>query len=464
MSELAAVILAAGQGTRLKSDLPKVLHPVGGIPMVAWAIQNARAVGADPIVLVVGYKAEAVRQAMGDQVLYAHQEKQLGTGHAVLQAQPLLQGLARDVLVLYGDMPTLTVETLQRLVALHREKRPAMTMLSVLSDDSMGFGRVVRGPDGRVRAIVEEAVASPEILAIRELNCGVYCFDGDWLWHRLPDIPVTPPKGEYYLTDMVSLSVADGARIEVLTTHDVSEVQGINTRVHLAQAERILRRRINERWMLEGVTLVDPDTTYIEATVQIGRETIIYPNTFLQGHTAIGERAVIGPNALIRDSRIGNGCRVLMSVIEEAIMDDGADIGPFGHLRKGAHLGEGVHMGNFGEVKDSYLAPGTKMGHFSYIGDSYVGRDVNIGAGTVTCNYDGTHKHRTVIGDRAFIGSGSMLVAPVQVGEGARIGAGAVVTRDVPAGALVYGVPARRHDKGEEQASTGGEHAQPEPS
>lgn len=456
MSELAAVILAAGQGTRLKSDLPKVLHPVGGMPMVTWAIQNARALGAEPIVLVVGYKAEVLRQVIGDGVLYAYQDQQLGTGHAVLQARSLLQGRVKDVLVLYGDMPTLKAETLQRLVALHRERRPALTMLSVIAKDSMGFGRVVRGQDGRVQAIVEEAVASPEILAIRELNCGVYCFDGEWLWRRLPDIPVTPPKGEYYLTDMVSLAVADQLPVEVLTIHDVSEVQGINTRVHLAQAECILRRRINERWMLEGVTLIDPETTYIEAAVQIGRDTVIYPNTFLQGHTVIGERCTIGPNTLIRDSHIGNACRVLMSVIEEAVMEDRADVGPFGHLRKGAHLGEGVHMGNFGEVKDSYLGPGTKMGHFSYIGDSQVGRDVNIGAGTVTCNYDGVRKHRTVIGDHAFIGSGTMLVAPVTVGAGARIGAGAVVTRDVPDGALVYGVPARRHDKPEERASQEG--------
>lgn len=455
MSGLAAVILAAGQGTRLKSDLPKVLHPVGGIPMVAWAIQNARTLGAEPIALVVGYKAEDVRRAVGDEVLYAYQEKQLGTGHAVLQARSLLQRQAKDILVLYGDMPTLRVETLQRLVALHREKCPAITMLSVLSEDSMGFGRVIRGEDGRVRAIIEEAVASPDVLAIRELNCGVYCFDGDWLWRRLPDIPMTPPKGEYYLTDMVGLAVAEGARVEVLTTYDVSEVQGINTRVHLAQAEAILRRRINEHWLLEGVTLTDPETTYIEATVQIGRDTIIHPNTFLQGRTSIGERCTIGPNTLIRDSRLGNDCRVLMSVVEGSIMENNAHIGPFGHLRQGAHLGEGVHLGNFGEVKNSYLGPGTKMGHFSYIGDSQVGRDVNIGAGAVTCNYDGTRKHRTIIGNCVFIGSGAMLVAPLRVGEGARIGAGAVVTHDVPDGTLVYGVPARRRDKPEEGKEPG---------
>lgn len=443
MNELAAVILAAGQGTRLKSDLPKVLHTVVGMPMVLWSIQSARALGAEPIALVVGYGADQVRQTVGETVLYAEQAQRLGTGHAALQARPLVQGQARSVLVLYGDMPTLRAETLRRLVDLHRAKRPAVTMLSVLSDDSMGFGRVVRDAQGDVRAIVEEAVATPEILALRELNCGVYCFDADWLYRRLPDVPATQPKGEYYLTDMVGLAVADQLPVEVFTIVDVDEVQGINTRVHLAQAERILRERINERWMLEGVTMIDPATTYIEATVEIGCGTVLYPNTMLQGRTVIGERAVIGPNTLIRSAHIGDDCRVLMAVVEEAVMDKGSNIGPYGHLRKGAHLGEGVHMGNFGEVKDSYLAPGVKMGHFSYIGNAQVGQDANIGAGTITCNYDGEHKHPTVIGERAFIGSGAMLVAPVNVGREARIGAGSVVTRDVPDGALVYGVPAR---------------------
>lgn len=443
MREIAAVILAAGQGTRLKSALPKVLHAVGGMPMVSWSVQSARALGADPIVLVVGYGADQVRQAVGETALYAEQAQRLGTGHATLQAKPLLQGQTRSVVVLYGDMPTLRAETLQRLVALHRAKQPAVTMLSVLSDDSMGFGRVVRNAQGTVQAIVEEAVASPEVLAIRELNCGVYCFDAEWLWRRLPDVPVTPPKGEYYLTDMVGLAVAEGLPVEVLTITAVDEVQGINTRVHLAQAERILRERINEHWMLEGVTLLDPATTYIEATVQIGRDAIIHPNTILQGRTVIGERAVIGPNTLIRSSRIGDDCRVLMAVVEEAVMDRGANIGPYGHLRPGAHLGEGVHMGNFGEVKDSYLAPGVKMGHFSYIGNAQVGQGANIGAGAITCNYDGERKHPTIIGEQAFIGSGTMLVAPVTLGRRARTGAGAVVTHDVPDETLVYGVPAR---------------------
>ena len=443
MGALAAVILAAGQGTRMKSDLPKVLHPVLGVPMVLWSVRHAQALGAAPVVLVVGNGAEEVRRTVGEGVLYALQAERLGTGHATLQARPLVQGKAESVLVLYGDMPALRLETLQRLVALHQERRPAVTMLTVVAEDSMGFGRVVRDAAGRVRAIVEEAVATPEILAIKELNCGVYCFDAAWLWRRLPDVPLTQPKGEYYLTDMAGLAVQDGLPIEALTIHDVSEVQGVNNRVHLARCEHILRQRLAEHWMLAGVTLVDPATTYIEATVQIGRDTVIYPNTHLQGAAVIGERCAIGPNTIVRDSRIAAGCKVLASVVEGAVMEEGAEIGPFGHLRQGAHLGPGVHMGNFGEVKNAHLGPGTKMGHFSYVGDAEIGPNVNIGAGTITCNYDGVRKHRTVIEEGAFIGSGTMLVAPVTIGRRAKIGAGSVVTHDVPAATLAYGVPAR---------------------
>jgi bifunctional UDP-N-acetylglucosamine pyrophosphorylase / glucosamine-1-phosphate N-acetyltransferase len=454
VTKLGVAILAAGQGTRMQSDLNKVLHPVCGMPMVLWSVAQAEALGADPIVLVVGNGADAVREAVGERAQYAVQRQRLGTAHALLQGRDLLRNRAETVLVLYGDMPTLRPETVARLVAQHTESAPAVTLLTVRSHDSMGFGRVVRDERGRVEAIVEEAAATPEILALTELNCGVYCCDGAWLWERLPQVAPTPPKNEYYFTDVIALAVADGRGVESLCIEDVDEVMGINTRVQLAQAEAVLRRRINEQWMLAGVTLVDPAATYIDATVRIGRDTVVYPNTMLQGDTEIGRGAAIGPNSIIRDSRIGEMCRVLASVVEEAIMEEGAEIGPFGHLRPKAHLGAGVHMGNFGEVKDAYLAPGTKMGHFSYVGNARVGEDVNIGAGTITCNYDGHAKHTTVIGPGAFIGSGSMLVAPLTIGAGAKIGAGAVVTRDVPAGTVAYGVPARPKKEVEEEDAT----------
>jgi bifunctional UDP-N-acetylglucosamine pyrophosphorylase/glucosamine-1-phosphate N-acetyltransferase len=443
MTRFAAVILAAGQSTRFKSASPKIIHPVAGLPMALWSVHSARAVGAHPIVLVVGAQAEMVKEAIGPDVSYVFQEQRLGTGHATLQARPLLEDQADMVLLLYGDMPALRAETLARMVAVQREKQPALTMLSVESQDSMGFGRVVRDASGKVLEIVEEAVATPEIMALMELNCGVYCFDAQWLWTRLPQVRVTPPKGEYYLTDMIGIAVAEGRAVEVVKITDVQEVQGVNTRQHLARVERILRDRIREKLMLGGVTLVDPASAYVDVGVQVGRDTVIHPNTHLQGQTVVGSGCVLGPNSIIRDSRIGDNCRVLASVIEEATLEDHVEIGPFGHLRQGAHLASGVHMGNFGEVKNAHLASGVKMGHFSYIGDAEVGEDVNIGAGTITCNFDGARKHKTIIRAGAFIGSGSMLVAPLTIGKKAKIGAGSVVTRDVDGATLAYGVPAR---------------------
>lgn len=440
--EIKAVVLAAGQGTRMKSSLPKVLHPILGKPLVWYSLEAARqATGTKPVV-VVGHGAEKVREVIGDAAEFVLQEEQLGTGHAVQQAEGLIRGQSDFVVVTYGDMPALKTSTLQQMIQTQVNHQGPMTMLTVVVDDPRGFGRVVRDQAGGVRAIVEEAQATPEELQIRELNAGVYCFKADWLWQALPRIPLSL-KGEYYLTDLAGLAVADGLSIQAVQAADQDETIGINTRVHLAEAAVILRNRINQDWMLAGVTIMDPATTYIEPGVEIGQDTMIWPNTYLQGNTRVGENCELGPNAMIRNTSIGNNCTVLASMLEGARLEDDVDVGPFARLRKGAHLANGVHMGNFGEVKNSYLGPGTKMGHFSYLGDTTIEGDVNIGAGTVTCNFDGVHKNPTEIGKGAFIGSDTMLVAPVKVGEGAKTGAGAVVTHDVPPNTVVVGVPAR---------------------
>ncbi|MEZ4736753.1 MAG: bifunctional UDP-N-acetylglucosamine diphosphorylase/glucosamine-1-phosphate N-acetyltransferase GlmU [Caldilineaceae bacterium] len=444
---VATVVLAAGYGTRMKSDLPKMLHPVMGRPMIEWAVKSAQTVSHLPPVVVVGHKRELIEQLLGDRVRYAVQTEMLGTGHAVMQATDVLQGQTDVVLVTYGDMPLLRSDTLQKLLdlflQLHNNEQvtPAIAMLTIERDDAQGFGRIIRSDQGEIQGIIEEADCTPAQKLIRELNPGIYCFDAAWLWQNLAQIPMSA-KGEYYLTDTVGIAVAQGRRVVTMAA-PLEDVDGINTRIHLANATAVMRRRILERHMLAGVTIVDPATTYIEDTVTIGQDTTILPGTLLQGTTQIGNHALIGPHAQVVDSQIGDFCRVTYSLLEQAQMDAHSEIGPFGHLRKGAHLAEGVHMGNFGEVKNSYLGPGTKMGHFSYIGDTYVEGNVNIGAGTITCNYDGVNKAKTQIGQGAFIGSDTLLVAPVTIGAGAKTGAGSVVTKDVPPGALVYGVPAR---------------------
>jgi bifunctional UDP-N-acetylglucosamine pyrophosphorylase/glucosamine-1-phosphate N-acetyltransferase len=323
------------------------------------------------------------------------------------------------------------------------QNKGPISMLTVVADDPRGFGRVIRRADGTVEAIVEEYVATPEQLQVKELNVGGYCFEATWLWDALHRIPKNPKKGEYYLTDIVELASKDGLSVHATVMDDLEETIGVNTRIHLSEVEAAMRRRINQMHMLNGVTMIDPASTYIEADVKIGKDTVIMPNTYLHGKTEIGEGNVIGPNSIIRDSKIGNHCKILSSVMEGAWLEDDVDMGPFARLRKGAHLGNHVHMGNFGEVKDSYLADGVKMGHFSYIGNAQIGANTNIGAGTITCNFDGEKKHPTEIGEDVFIGSDTMLVAPVKLGAGARTGAGAIVTKDVPEDTLVVGMPAR---------------------
>jgi bifunctional UDP-N-acetylglucosamine pyrophosphorylase/glucosamine-1-phosphate N-acetyltransferase len=437
-----SLILAAGLGTRMKSDLPKTLHLLGGRPMVAWSIDACKDASGRPPYVVVGPETDVYRQAVDDEVALIVQEERLGTGHAVMQAAEDLRGKSDLVLVVHADMPLLRSETLRELIEAQSKHEGVLSLLAMHGESPRGFGRILRDDQGKITGIMEEAHASPAQLAIRELNIGAYCYRADWLWESLPKLEKSP-KGEYYLTDLVGLAVEQSSSIGCIHVTDQDEVIGINTREHLSEAETALRRRINRHWMAQGISVMDVATTYISHEARIGVDTVLLPNTHLEGATVIGEGCRLGPNSIIRESTIGDRCHVEASVVEEAVLEDDVHVGPFSHLRRGTHLCNGVHVGNFGEVKNSKLGPGAKMGHFSYIGDATVGSEANIGAGTITCNYDGEKKHHTEIGERAFIGSDTMLVAPVRVGKGARTGAGAVVNKDVPDYCIAVGVPAR---------------------
>jgi bifunctional UDP-N-acetylglucosamine pyrophosphorylase/glucosamine-1-phosphate N-acetyltransferase len=437
-----AIVLAAGLGTRMVSETPKALHRLAGRPLVGWVERAAREATGRPSIIVLGPEAAGARRLLPADARFVEQTERRGTGHAVMQAEGLLRGKADQVLVATADMPLVRPETLRRLVETQQGRPRPLSLVTLVGGEARGFGRVVRDGQGRVAAIVEEALATPEQLAISEFNASWYCFDGDWLWEHLPRLRPSP-SGELYLTDLVAMASAEG-EVGVAHAEDPEEAIGINTRGHLAQAEAAVRRRVNQAWMLAGVTLVDPQTTYIEPSVRLAPDVEILPNTHLRGESGIGRGTRLGPNTVIVDSLIGERCVVDSSVVEAASLEAEVHVGPFAHLRPGAHLGRGVHMGNFGEVKNSRLGSGVKMGHFSYIGDAEVGDETNIGAGTITCNFgrDGK-KNRTVIGAGAFIGSDSLLVAPVEIGEGATTGAGSVVTRDVPAHGLAVGMPAR---------------------
>lgn len=441
MKDVTAVILAAGEGTRMKSNLPKVIHSILGKPMAQYAIDAVQPISDRKPILIVGHQADAVKEALGGQVRFVHQQEQLGTAHAVQQAQNAA-GNSALILVSYADMPLVRAETLTQLVESQKKHQGPLTMLTVEVEDPRGFGRVIRDDSGNVQAIVEEVDATEEQRQIKELNAGMYCFTADWLWENIPAIELSA-KGEYYLTDLVQIAVRGGDTVQAVRVSDADELIGVNNRTHLAQATKVLQSKINRRWMLQGVTIMDPDTTYIEPGVTIGKDAVLLPNTHLQGNTAVGQETTIGPNTTIRDAQIGDRCVIEASTVESSVVEDEVDIGPYSHLRKGAYLERGVHIGNYGEVKASRLGEGTKMGHFSYLGDAQVGKGVNIGAGTITCNYDGIEKHVTKIGNHVFIGSDTMLVAPVELGEGSRTGAGSVVTKDIPARTLAVGVPAR---------------------
>ena len=448
----AAIVLAAGKGTRMRSARHKVLHRLAGKTMLWHVLRALLDAGLPPerTTIVIGEAADHVRAEVetefpGLPYPFVNQDRQLGTGHAVLVAQPSVPTDAHTAIVAYGDTPLLRPSTVLALLDQRRTDDAAgrpVTLVSGVLLDPQDLGRIVRAPDGAIREIVEARDATPEQRAIREVNSGFCAFRAAWMWEQLPLVPPAR-NGEIYLTALAERAVKSGLGAGALVIDQVTETVGVNTRAQQAEAEAILRARIARALMDSGVSLQDPATTYVDAGVSVGQDTLLHANTHLLGTTTIGRECDIGPNAIVRDAVIADRCRILASVVEGAELEEDVSVGPFAHLRPGARCGRGVEVGTGSEIKASTLGAGSKMHHFGYLGDATVGANVNVGAGTVTCNYDGERKHATRIGDGAFIGSGTLLVAPVQVGAAALTGAGAVVTKDVTEGTRVAGVPAR---------------------
>jgi len=455
---VVAVVLAAGKGTRMRSNLPKVLHPLLGEPMICHVLRALRYAGIPPerTVVVVGYGGEQVARVVSSQGSYllANQTEQLGTGHAVKYAEPLLQKLEREepgavqqVLILFGDGPLVRSSTLRQLLNYHLASRPLITMITTEAADPTGYGRIIRDKEGHFQQIIEEVELTPAQRPIKEINPSLYLYRAKWLWPALSRLKPSPKKGEYYLTDLpayaIETKMENGLPSVQTLKADFEEVLGINDRVQLAEAETVLRRRILQEHMLAGVTITDPATTYISATTKIAPDTIIEPNTHLKENCVIGQNCVIGPNSILIEATIGDDCIVLASMVEHSTLENKVTVGPFSHVRPGSYLEEGVHLGNFAEVNRSHLGARVAQGHFSYIGDATLGHDVNVGAGTITANFDGKTKNKTIIGNNVFIGSDTVLRAPITVGDEASTGAGSVVTKDVQAGVTVVGIPAR---------------------
>jgi bifunctional UDP-N-acetylglucosamine pyrophosphorylase/glucosamine-1-phosphate N-acetyltransferase len=445
-----AFVLAAGQSTRMRSKTPKILHAIAGKPLLRWSVDAAAAAGARPVVVLSPDVEAAARKILPEGTTVAIQPAMRGTGDAVRVAVDATEARDGEVFVLYGDTPTLSPGTLDRLRSLRAERGAAVALLTAKVGTENGYGRIIRDAAGDVRRIVEVRLATAEERQLPESNLGAYAIDLAWLRTVIGKLKANP-TGEIFFTDIVDAAIGAGKRVAAFCTPDPGEGMGVNTRVELAAAETILRRRIREKLMLEGVTFHDPESTAVDETVRMAPDTVIERGCVLEGATAIGPESRVGPYSILRDTTVGARCIVEASVLEGATLEDDVLIGPYSHLRPGAYLEQGVVMGNFGEVKAARLRKGTKMHHFSYIGDADVGERVNIGAGTITMNYDGVNKHRTTIGNDAFIGADTLLRAPITIGEGAVTGAGAVVTKDVAPGMLAVGVPARSIKKAEKR-------------
>ncbi len=437
MKNIAVVVLAAGEGTRMKSEVPKVLHRVCGKPMISWVLESVGGLNPRDIYVVVGHKSQTVKENIkADKVSFVDQKKQLGSGHALMQVEKKLAGWHGSVLVLCADTPLIKTETLLTLLNFHRREDNSVTVLSVTNENPHGYGRVIRSPLGQVEKIVEEKDASPDVRRIKEINSGIYCFESPLIWSVLKKIKPENIKKEYYLTDAIDILNNQGKKTGAYSICDTGEVMGVNSRVELANAEATKRAEVLKKLMVSGVTVTDPSNTYISADTRIGSDTVIYPGTIMEGNCVVGSNCRIGPATLISDSELGDSVEVRSAYIYGSKVGSGAKIGPFTHIRPGTIIKSDVRVGNFSEVKNSVLNEGSKVNHLSYIGDATLGKKVNVGAGTITCNYDGFKKNKTFIGERSFIGSNVNLVAPVKVGSDVIIGAGSTITEDVPSKSL----------------------------
>lgn len=430
------IVLAAGKGTRMKSEKPKALMPLLGLPLTMHGLSALKSAGSEPPIVVVGHGAEEVKSALGDTFHYALQTEQLGTGHACLQAIPFIAPHLKTVIVAAGDSPLVTDEAFLSMLQLHLESGAAATVAIAVLENPTGYGRILRDSTGQVTGIVEEKDATPEQKQIREVCTSFYVFEVAALRDTLPRLSNQNAQGEYYLTDVIAMLAQEGAPVVAWVAPDPNLLMGVNNRWELAQAGMILRERLLKHFALQGVTVVDPLTTYVDAAVQIGVDTVIEPNTHLRGNTVVGSGCVLGPDLLVQDSRIGDHCQLLRSHIIQAEIESHVRVGPFANLRPGTILKQGAQIGDFVEIKNAVIGEGAKAMHLSYIGDAEVGARANIGAGTITCNYDGARKHRTVIGSGAFVGSNSTLIAPLTIGDGAYVAAGSAINQPVPPDAL----------------------------